>query len=84
MATPTTPPSGGSGASRPRRTQVEAIDDLTAELRTANHLKALELGAKAWKHDEGRNVTSPSAIADMNARNGLRAQVRAALNIEEQ
>ncbi len=67
-----------------RRTQVEAIDALTAELRTANRLKALELGAKAWKHDEGRIVTSPSAIADLNARNGLREQVRAALDIEEQ
>lgn len=66
-----------------RRTQVEAIDALTAEIRTANRLKALELGTKAWKHDEGKGVTSAGALADLAARNGLRAHIRTDLGIEE-
>ena len=67
-----------------RRTQVEAIDALTAELRLANTLSALALGPSAWEHDTATKATTPKAVARLQQRNALRAEVRAALGIKEE
>jgi hypothetical protein len=75
-------PMGGSGVSRSktRRTQVEAIDDLTAQLRLSNQIAVLALGATALEHE--KRVTDASK-ARVDRRNALRAAVRAGLGIEE-
>lgn len=66
-----------------RRTQVEALDALTAEVRLANQIAVLGLGVSALEHDEGKRATSDVAKARIAQRNALRAEVRAALGIEE-
>lgn len=70
-------------AAKPRRTQVEAIDDLTAEIRLSNQIALLSLGVTALEHDEGKGQTHPKTIARTARRNELRASIRAALGNEE-
>ena len=67
-----------------RRTQVEAIDDLVAELRIANALAALALGASALEHDtKGEQSPTASTAARAVTRNALRKVARQGLGIEE-
>lgn len=70
-------------ASTGRRTQVEAIDALTAEIRLSNILAVLGMGVTALEHDEGKRATSPQAIERTAKRNALRAEARVALGMEE-
>lgn len=63
-----------------RRTQVQAIDDLTAQIRLSNQIAVLALGATALEHET--KVTEASR-ARVERRNALRAAVRAWLGIEE-
>lgn len=71
-------------AGEKRRTQVDAIDDLTAELRTANALTALQLGAAALEHDaKGEQSPTASTAARAVRRNALRKVAREGLGIEE-
>lgn len=62
---------------------VDAIDDLIAELRVANEIEALRLGAAALDIDEGKRATTPNALARVARANKLRAGIRAGLNLEE-
>ena len=77
-------PKGGFGVSRPqpRRTQVEAIDDLTAQLRLSNQLTALALPAAVLRRDD-KNYTNPATQAAVDEKNARRAEVRAALGWEQ-
>jgi hypothetical protein len=75
-----TKPQSGSGG---RRTQVDAIDALTAEIRTSNLLAVLAMGVTALEHDEGKRATTDIARARTAQRNELRAAVRAGLGIGE-
>lgn len=77
-------PKGGSGVSgpKPRRTQVEAIDDLTAQLRLSNQLTALALPAAVLRHDD-KKYTDPVTKARVDEKNLRRAEVRAALGWEQ-
>lgn len=61
---------------------VDALDDLTAEVRIANQIEALRLGASGLDHDEGKRATTPSAIARKDRANALRAEIRRGLGIE--
>jgi len=71
-------------AAEKRRTQLDALDDLVRELRTANALSALALGAAALEHDgKGEASPTPSTAARAVRRNRLRAVVRAGLGGEE-
>jgi hypothetical protein len=63
-------------SSRPRRTQVEALDDLRAEIRLQNILTVLSMGVTALEHDDGKRATSPEAIRRKDERNVLRAEAR--------
>jgi hypothetical protein len=65
-----------------RRTQVDAIDDLTAQLRLANQLTALALPAAVLKHDD-KTYTNPVTQAAVEEKNARRAEVRAALGWEQ-
>lgn len=69
-------------ASSNRRTQVEAIDDLTAQIRLSNQIAVLGLGASALEHD-GKPYAVPATQARADRRNALRAAVRDGLGIEE-
>lgn len=62
---------------------VDALDDLTAEVRLANQIEALRLGPSALDHDEGKRATTPAAIARKDRANVLRAEIRRGLGIEE-
>lgn len=65
-----------------RRTQVDAIDDLTAQLRLANHIAVLSLGASALEHDS-TEYKNPATQIRADRRNAVRAVVRAGVHIEE-
>jgi hypothetical protein len=65
-----------------RRTQVEAIDALAAEIRLANQIAVLGLGVTALEHDEGKRATTDVARARVAQRNAVRAAVRAGLGLE--
>ena len=63
---------------------VDALDDLTAELRLSNQIAALEMGAAALEHDTGAKGSSSALTKSRVARrNALRAAVRTVLGIEE-
>lgn len=62
---------------------VDAIDEVIAELRLANQIEALKLGASGLDHDEGKRATTPTAIARKDRANALRADIRRGLGIEE-
>lgn len=61
---------------------VDAIDDLTAQLRLQNQIAALGLGAAALEHDAGTRTTTDMAKARLQRRNELRAEIRAGLGME--
>lgn len=66
-----------------RRTIVAALDDLTAQLRLSNQIAVLKAGASVLEHDTGARATTATAKARVGRRNALRAEVRAALGLEE-
>lgn len=70
--------------SKPRRTTVQALDDLTAQLKLANQIKAFALGATVLEHDPGTRAKDPKAIARTERRNKLRAAIRVGVGIEEE
>lgn len=71
------------GTETKRRTQVDAIDDLTAELRTANVLAALAMGGSALEHDaKGEQSATASTAARAKVRNALRKVAREGLGID--
>ncbi len=65
-----------------RRTQVEAIDDLAAEIRLHTELVALSLPVAVLRHDD-QNYTNPETKARVEEKNRRRAAVRAALGWEQ-
>lgn len=65
-----------------RRTQVEALDDLTAAVRLHTELTALALPAAVLKHDD-KTYTNPVTQAAVDEKNRRRADVRAALGWEQ-
>ncbi|MBD8218235.1 hypothetical protein IFU40_06255 [Microbacterium sp. CFBP 13617] len=69
-------------AAKPRRTQVEALDDLTAQIRLSNQLNALALPAAVLKHDP-KTYTNPVTQTAVDEKNQRRADVRAALGWEQ-
>lgn len=72
----------GMGQTKNRRI-VDALDDLTAELRMSNAISALALGSSALDHDKGTRVTSDASKARVDRANKLRAIVRAGIGIGE-
>lgn len=62
---------------------VDAIDDLTAQLKLRNQIEALRLGASALDIDEGKRATTPNALARVARANKLRGRIRAELDLEE-
>lgn len=70
------------GTTKGRRI-VDAIDELTAQLRLANQIEALRLGAAALDHDKGTRATNDASKARVARMNTLRSQIRAGLGIEE-
>lgn len=69
-------------ATNTRRTQVEAIDDLTAQIRLSNQITALALPSAVLKHDD-KTYTNPVTQAAVDEKNRRRAEVRAALGWEQ-
>ena len=61
---------------------VDAIDDMTAQLRLSNQLTALRLGASALDHDPGNRATTDVARERVARMNRLRAEIRAGLGLE--
>ncbi|WP_114587768.1 hypothetical protein [Microbacterium arborescens] len=66
-----------------KRTQVQAIDDLTEQLRISNLLAAVALPATALAHDPGTRAQTAAAKANVARRNAIRAQLREALDAED-
>lgn len=64
-----------------RRTQVEAIDDLTAELRLSNQIAVLGLGAPALDDVEPTAKASEATVRRQGRLNVLRAEIRRGLGI---
>lgn len=67
-----------------RRTIVDALDDLTGELRLANRLRLLSMPAGVLEHDKGTKATTDVTRARVTRHNRLRAEVRAALGISDE
>lgn len=66
------------------RRLVDAVDDVVRELRTANALAALALGAAALEHDaKGEQSPTVSTAERAVTRNTLRKAARLGLGIEE-
>lgn len=66
------------------RRLVDAVDDVVRELRTANALAALALGAAVLEHDEkGEQSPTSSTAARAVRRNALRRVAREGLGIGE-
>ncbi|MBN9176093.1 MAG: hypothetical protein J0I43_01805 [Microbacterium sp.] len=66
------------------RRLIDAVDDLVGELRTANALAALTLGAAALDHDtKGEQSPTVSTAERAVTRNTLRKAARVGLGIEE-
>lgn len=65
-----------------RRTQVEAIDDLAAEIRLHTELTALSLPAAVLKHDD-KTYSNPATQTAVDEKNRRRAAVRVALGWEQ-
>ena len=61
---------------------VDAIDEVLAELRLANQIGALRLGAAALDHDKGTRATNDTSKARVARMNALRAKIRTGLGIE--
>lgn len=67
---------------RKARRIVDAIDDMTAQLRLSNQLAALQLGASALDHDPGSRATTDVARERVSRMNRLRAGIRVGLGLE--
>lgn len=72
------------------RRLVDAVDDATvvlqailAELRLANQLDALKLGASPLDHDPGDRAKTDTSRARIARQNRLRATIRQGLGLEE-
>lgn len=59
---------------------VDALDELTAEVRLSNRLRALEMVAK-FEHDEGKRDTTEVAKRRTAQRNQLREEIRKGLGL---
>lgn len=68
-------------ASRGRRV-IDAVDEVVAELRLANQIEALKLGASALDHTDEKRAQTDVSRARVRRMNALRAAVRAGLGIE--
>jgi hypothetical protein len=68
---------------RTGRRIVDALDDLTAEVRLANRLRAIEIGPAALEHDDGKRAQTDTAKRRVAQRNKIRAEVRAGLGLGE-
>lgn len=68
---------------KPDRRIVDALDDLTAQLKLSNQIAVLKAGASVLEHDSSSRATTPNAIARVARRNALRADVRTALGLED-
>lgn len=67
-----------------QRRLIDAVDDVARELRTANALAALTLGASMLDHDEkGLQSQTESTRERTAVRNELRRVAREGLGIEE-
>ncbi|GGH34029.1 hypothetical protein [Microbacterium album] len=64
------------------RRMVDAIDDVAAELRLANRIAVLKLGASALDHDPGSRATTDVARERVARMNRLRAEIRAGLGLD--
>lgn len=62
---------------------VDALVEIARELRLANRLHALQLGASVLEHDKGTRANTTEARARVARRNALRAEVRAALGLDD-
>lgn len=62
---------------------VDALDDLTAQLKLRNQIEALRGGASFLDHDKGARATTDTAKARVQRQNTLRAAIRAGLGLEE-
>lgn len=71
-------------AEKKGRRIVDALDDLTAELRLANRIQAMQLGTTALEHDKGARSTTGEARARVDRRNALRADIRRGLGYDEE
>lgn len=67
---------------RKGRRIVDALDDIAAEMRLANRMQALQLGASALDHDPGSRATTDVARERVARMNRLRAEIRAGLGLE--
>ena len=65
----------------PRITDVLA--EIARELWLANRLHALQLGATVLEHDKGDRAKTAETRARVARRNALRAEVRAALGLDD-
>lgn len=61
---------------------IDAVDELAAELRLANQIEALKLGASALDDGDERKAQTDVSRRRVRRMNLLRAQVRAGLGIE--
>ena len=66
-----------------KRRIVDALDDLTAELRLANQIEALRMGASGLDHDKGARATNDASRARVARANKLRAAIRAGIGTDE-
>lgn len=73
---------GSLMATTKARRVVDAIDDLTAQLKLQNQIEALRLGGAALDHDKGDRAKTEVAKARVARQNTLRAEIRAGLGIE--
>lgn len=72
----------GMGQTKNRRI-VDALDDLTAELRTANAISLLQMPIAALDEAKGDRATNAATKARVARANNLRAIVRTGMEIEE-
>ncbi len=68
-------------ATKPRRTQVEAIDALAAEVRTSNLIAVLALGTSALDHVDVSKLKQPATVARQERLNVARAGIREGLGL---
>lgn len=62
---------------------VDVLAEIARELRLANRLQALQLGASVLEHDKGDRAKTADARARVAHRNTLRAEVRAELGMND-
>lgn len=62
---------------------IDAVDEVVAELRLANQIEALKLGAAALDEADEKSVKTAGPRARVRRMNRLRAAIRAGLGVEE-